>query len=164
MERMVDYKGKKFISASRGSLELDDEIKEESKKDKEELEKEKKSILDAVKESLGEKISEVRLSKRLKKSAVCLVSGEDGLSFGMEKVFSEMNKDNSMFKAKRILELNPEHKIFSTLEKLHTDSEDKFKSYCELLYSQALLIEGMDLDNPADFVNRISDLMVSAEK
>ncbi len=164
IERLMEFKDKKFKSVSRGDLELDGEETEEKKKNKEELQKEKKSILDAVKGKLEGKITEVRLSSRLKSSPVCLVCGDSGVSFGMEKAFSEMN-NNQMFKADRILELNPEHKIFSILEDLHEKEPegDRFSNYCDLLYSQALIIEGMELENPADFVSKLSDLMVNSK-
>ncbi len=164
VEKMMEYKDKKFKSVSRGDLELDGEETEEAKKDKEELQKEKKGILEAVKGKLEGKITDVRLSTRLKSSPVCLVCGDSGVSFGMEKVFSEMN-NNQMFKADRILELNPQHKIFSILEELHTKEPEgaRFSDYCDLLYSQALIIEGMELENPADFVNKLSDLMVNVK-
>lgn len=77
----------------------------------------------------------------------------------MEQTFSAM--DNPMFKAKRILEINPKHELFSRLQLLHSNGKDDqdFKDYCDLLYSQALIIEGIMPENPVDFANKIAKLM-----
>ena len=112
-----------------------------------------------IKETLGEKVADVKVSQRLKTSAVCLVADEMGPSLSMEQTFAEM--DNPLFKAKRILELNPHHDLFGRLQKLHEagkDSQD-FKDYCDLLYTQALLIEGILPENPVDFANKVAKLM-----
>ena len=116
-------------------------------------------LIKDIKETLGEKVADVKVSQRLKTSAVCLVADEMGPSLSMEQTFAEM--DNPLFKAKRILELNPHHDLFGRLQKLHEagkDSQD-FKDYCDLLYTQALLIEGILPENPVDFANKVAKLM-----
>jgi len=112
-----------------------------------------------IKEALGDKVEDVKVSSRLKSSAVCLVADEAGPSLAMEQAFSQMK--NPMFKAQRILEINPHHELFSRLKEIHEagkDSQD-FKDYCDLLYTQALLIEGILPENPVDFANKVAKLM-----
>ena len=104
---MMEYKEKKFKSINQGDLDLDDE---EEKKAKEEKTQENKSKLDKMKDALGDKVKEVRLSSRLKSHPVCLVSDE-GLSMEMEKVLNQMPNQNEV-KAGKILEINPDHEIF----------------------------------------------------
>ena len=108
---------------------------------------------------MGDRVAEVKLTSRLKSSAVCLVADAMGPSLSMEHTFSEM--DNPMFKARRILEINPHHEIFTRLQALHEagkETED-FKDYCDLLYTQALIIEGILPENPVDFANKLAKLM-----
>jgi molecular chaperone HtpG len=127
------------------------------------LSKEKEPLLNAIKEHLGEKVSDVKLSNRLKSSAVCLVSGDYGISLQMEQVLAEMNQ--SMMKASRILELNPNHPVFATLQQIYDNNStsEQFKNYVDLLYGQALLIEGLNVDDPVDFANKVAGLMVGVK-
>ena len=108
---------------------------------------------------LGDKVAEVKISSRLKSGAVCLVADAMGPSLSMEHTFAAM--DNPMFKAKRILEINPKHDLFSKLQILHANGKDDadFKDYCDLLYTQALIIEGIMPENPVDFANKIAKMM-----
>ncbi|MGM9572475.1 MAG: molecular chaperone HtpG [bacterium] len=162
IDSLKEYKDKKFQSISRGNLELDEFESEETKKQNEEKAKENKSLLEAVKNHLGAKISEVKISNRLKTSPVCLVSGDQGISLTMEQILAEIDQSNNMFKASRILELNPEHTIFKKLKSLYENNAEgqEFKDYCDLLYGQALLIEGLPLDNPSLFAEKVASLMV----
>lgn len=159
IEALGEYNGKKFHSVSRGDLDLDEVETAEAKKKTEEVVKENQSLLDAVKEQLKGKIADVKISNRLKESAVCLVSDDKGISLSMEQILSEMN--NTMFKANRILELNPDHEVFAALKKLHetAPASEGFKDYCELLYDQALLIEGLLPEDPIKLANKIAGLM-----
>lgn len=163
IERLTEYKGKKFQSITRGELNLGDDT-EEDKKKKEEVEKENKPLLDKIKEILKDKVSDVRITNRLKSSAVCLVSDKNGITFGMEKIMQSMPKMAGM-KASRILEINPTHPLFGALKKVSDSAnEDDMKKYSELLYSQAILMEGFQLEDPVEFANSISDLMIKASK
>jgi len=153
------YDELEFKSINQGDLDLLDK-KEVKKVDK--LNKEKKSLLDSLKEGLEDKVSEVVISKRLKDSPVCLVSGE-GLSMEMEKVLKSMPNSQDA-KAKQILEINPNHELFATLEKVYEKDPLKVKEYAKILYSQALLIEGMPLENPVEFSNLMVGLMLEANK
>ncbi len=161
IDTLREYKEKKFKSVSRGELNLQEE-NNDSVKDLKKQTSENSSLLQAVKTELAEKVTEVRLTNRLKSSPVCLVSEESGISIAMEQVLAEMDQAN--FKATRILELNSEHPVFNALQKLYqTDSNStKFKEYCELLYGQALLLEGISPENPAAFASKIANLMVNA--
>jgi len=150
-----EYQEVKFKSVLRGDLELDDQEQEEESEVKEEL-------LEVIKEHLKGKVDDVRLSKRLKSSAVCLVSDEAGMSMSMERILQGMNQN--LGKARRILEINPDHQVFSTIERLYEqDAESEtLKEYSQLLYSLSSLVEGFNPDNPVEFANKISDLMAKA--
>ena len=115
-----------------------------------------------MKEALGDKVKDVCLSKRLTDSPVCLVSG-DGLSFEMERVMNQMPMGNEV-KADKILEINPHHEIFKAIESVYEKDLDSVAKYAELLYSQALLIEGMKLDDPIKFSNLMCELMIKSSK
>lgn len=159
VEALREYDGKKFHSISRGDLELDDVEAQEAKKETETIAKDNESLLKDVKEALSGKIADVKVSNRLKSSAVCLVSSSEGVSLAMEQVFAEM--DNPMFKAQRILEINPHHELFTRLRGLHEQGADSeaFKEYCDLLYTQALLIEGILPEDPIRFASQVAKLM-----
>ncbi len=158
LEVLSEYNEKKFKSIQ-GDLSLQsEEEKEELKKQTEE----KKDLLTAIKDSLSNEVDDVIISTRLSTSPVCLVSGE-GMSFEMEKVFSQMNPDIP-YKAKRILELNPNHQLFSALEKIYNENKEELKEYASLLLDQALLMEGMPLKDPYDFSNKMTSLMIKASK
>ena len=156
---MMEYKKKTFKSINQGDLDLDDE---EEKKAKEEKTQENKSMLDKMKEALGDKVNEVRLSSRLKSHPVCLVSGE-GLSMEMEKVLNQMPNQNEV-KAGKILEINPDHEIFSTLQNIYDNHPELMDEYTDLLFTQALLIEGYKIDDPIAYANKVCDLMIRASK
>lgn len=159
IDALTEYNEKKFHSVSRGELNLDDVDSPEAKKEAESLDKENDSLLQAIKEQLKGKVADVKISHRLKSSAVCLVSGDNGISLSMEQILADM--DNNAFKASRILELNPQHDVFAVLKQLHETSPDSaaFHDYCELLYVQALLIEGLLPDDPTGFANKVAGLM-----
>lgn len=158
LEVLSEYEGKKFKSIQ-GDLDLQtEEEKAEAKKNSEE----KKDLLKAIKDSLESDVDDVVLSSRLSDSPVCLVSGE-GMSFEMEKVFSQMNQ-GMPYKAKRILELNPNHELFKSLEKIYETDKESLKEYASLLLDQALLMEGMPLKNPYEFTKKMTSLMIKASK
>ena len=159
VDSLREYKEKKFQSVSRGDLKLPELDSPAAKKETEDLAKENEDLIKAVKEQLGSKIADVKISNRLKSSAVCLVSGDDGISLSMEQILAEMDK--SMYKAKRILELNPEHELFAVLKKLYAadPAAESFKDYCELLYGQALLMEGLTPEDPIGFAAKVARLM-----
>ncbi len=152
-----DFDGKEFRSAANSELNLEsDEEKEAAKKQTEE----NKDLLALMKEALDGKVEDVRLSQRLKSHAVCL-SSEGALSLEMEKVLNAMPNDRKV-KAQRVLEINANHPVFVSLQKLYEADREKVKTYAQLLYAQALLIEGLSVEDPVAFSNQICDLM--AEK
>ena len=159
IEALREFKEKPFQSVSRGDLDLDALGAAEEKPATEEIAKDNEALIKAIKEQLGGKVADVRVSNRLKSSAVCLVSGDSGISLSMEQILAEMNQ--SMFKASRILELNPTHELFATLQKLHASAPDSasFRDYCDLLYGQALLMEGIAPEDPVSFANLVAKLM-----
>ncbi len=160
IDALREYKEKTFQSVSRGDLNLDDLGSPDAEKPAtEEIAKENEGLIKAIQEKLSGKVAEVRVSSRLKSSAVCLVSGDSGISLSMEQILAEMNQ--AMFKASRILELNPTHELFGTLKNLHETAPDSesFKDYCELLYGQALLMEGLAPEDPVSFANLVAKLM-----
>jgi molecular chaperone HtpG len=148
------YKEKQFKSISAGDLDIETPEEKEEVKAKAE---ESKEMFAFMKEALGDKIKEVRLSQRLKSHPCCLTSDGD-LSLEMEKVLNAMPTDNKV-KAEKVLEINPDHDIFGKLKELYNDDKDKLKKYTQLLYTQSLLIEGMSIDDPVEFSNMICDLM-----
>ena len=145
------YKEKEFRSV------LDQEIEEGAEKKAEEAATAHKAVFDFVKESLGEAVKEVKASARLKSHPVCLTAGE-GLSFEMEKYFQAVQPDAAL-KADRILELNVDHPAFQALESAVTADPEKAKKYASLLYSQALLIAGLPLDDPSGYTDLVCELM-----
>lgn len=159
IETIREYADKKFHSISRGDLELDDAESQEAKKETEDIAKKNDDLMKDIKEALGDKVADVKVSTRLKSSAVCLVADEQGPSLAMEQAFAEAA--NPMFKAKRILEINPHHDLFGRLQKLHEAGKEgaDFKDYCDLLYTQALLIEGILPEDPIAFANKVAQLM-----
>ena len=152
---LSEYEGKKFKSINSGDLDL---LSEDEKKVIDELKEEKKPLLQTLKEALDGEVKEVVLSKRLTTSAVCLVSG-DGVSFEMERVMNKMPNDYNV-KADKILEINPHHEIFKAIETLYNSGSEDVGKYAKLLYSQALLIEGIMLENPVEFSNLMCELMI----
>ena len=154
------YKDKPFKSVSAEDIAEDDteEVKENMKK----LEEDNKELLEDIKNALGDKVSEVKLSPRLKSSAVCLTTKGD-ISLEMEKILSAMPMDQGI-KAERVLELNPEHSVFEALNKIKSDDADgkKLEVYANLLYDQALLISGLQIDDPVEFSKSICQLIVDA--
>jgi molecular chaperone HtpG len=156
---MQEYDKKPFKSINQGDLELLD--KKEEKKLKE-LEEQKKPLLDKLKEVLKDDVTDVVLSKRLTDSAVCLVSS-DGVSFEMEKVIANMPNGEKP-KASKILEINPNHELFKALETIYYNNPLEIADYADLLYSQALLIEGFELKDPVDFARKMSNLIIKTVK
>ena len=132
---------------------------ETRKKETEDIAKDNETLLKDFKEVLGDKVNEVKLTNRLKDSAVCLVPGEYGPSFAMEQAFAMANAP--MFKAQRILELNPKHTLFAKLREAHDQGKDSqdFKDFCALLFDQALLLDGMIPDDPAALAQQIARMM-----
>lgn len=154
---LIDYNGKKFKSVSDNDLDLGTtEEKEEVRKQAED----NKDMFLFMKEALGDKVTEVKLSSRLKNAPVC-ISSTGPLSLDMEKVLNAMPQNaDKQVKAQKALELNATHPVFAKLRTLFVSDKDTLTKYTKLLYSQALLIEGVSIDDPVELSNMICDLMV----
>ncbi len=145
---------KEFRNVSEGDLGIDsEEQKEETKK----LSEDNKDMLALITEALGGKIKECRISDKLKSHPVC-ISSFGQISLEMEKILNQ-NPQNQKVTSEKVLEINPNHKIFAAMQKLFETDKDKFKDYASILYDQALLIEGMQIDDPVEFSNKICSLM-----
>ncbi len=154
-----EYKEFEFKNVTASDVELlsEDEIKVVNEKTEN-----NKDLLTLMKESLKGKVSDVILSKKLVNHPVCL-SNKEGISFEMEKTLNALPNQEKVH-ATKILEINPNHDIFKLLEKLYLSNADLVKKYSDILYSQALLIEGFELENPVEFSQKLCELMVDANK
>ena len=151
LQTLMQYKDKRFCSATNDDLGIEnDENKEE--------EKDSSAILTFVKETLGDKVSEVVASKKLVSHPVCLTA-KGGISFEMEKYFNAVQPDSGM-KAQRVLELNMNHSAVKAMESAVQTDIEKAKKYAELLYDQALLIAGLQIENPGEYADLVCSLMV----
>ncbi len=154
LKMMRVYEEKEFRSVNDSDLGVEDEAeKEETQKQSEE----NKDLLELLKGALDGKVKDVRLSSRLKSHPVCL-SSDGPLSLDMEKVLNSMPGEQKV-KADRVLELNPSHPVFAAMQRLSSEDPEKVKRYAGLLYDQALLIEGMQIEDPVAFSNAICALM-----
>lgn len=154
LKMLNGYEGKPFKSIMDTDLNI---ANDDEKKAVEEKQSENKELLEKMKAALDTKVSEVRLSARLADAPAALTS--DGpVSLEMERILSEMPNSDGM-RADRILELNPEHELFTVLQSIKED-EELFKTYAELIYDQAILLAGLKIDDPSDFAMRITKLMI----
>ena len=153
---LIKYKDKEFKSISDADLDLDtEEEKEQAKK----LDEENKDMFTFMQQAISDKVKTVRLSKKLKSHPVCLSSDGGPITIEMEKVLNAMPQNNEKVKAEKALEINPEHPIFEKLQKLFESDKDKLTDYTKLLYDQALLIEGLSIEDPVEFANLVCGLM-----
>ncbi|WFA08340.1 molecular chaperone HtpG [Tissierella sp. Yu-01] len=147
------YKDKEFKSVSSADLDVDNENND----DKEVNIEENTNLLNSMKDLLSGKVKEVKISKRLKNHPVYL-SSEGEVSIEMEKILSQMPNGESV-KANKVLELNSNHKVFDKLKDAYNNSPEKLDLYTNLLYNQALLIEGLPIEDPVEFTNNIWELL-----
>ena len=151
---MRDYSGKEFKSINSSDFKFsDDKEKEEEVK---KIADENKELIEKAKEFLKDKVSEVELSNNIGNSASSLLA-KGGLSLEMEKTLSEMTNNNDTPKAEKILAINPEHVLFNRL-KSSVNTED-FNKLVDVLYNQALLLEGFNVENPAEFIKNLNSLI-----
>lgn len=156
------YNDKPFKSTAEDDLGI--EMSDEEKAIREKQSKASEGLLNSIKDALDGKVADVKLSTRLKSHPVCFSAGE-GISIEMEKVLAEQSKavgqtPTEDMKAKKVLEINGDHPVFAAMRRVYeADDKDTLKDYAELLYDQAMLIEGMPIDDPVDFSNRVCRLM-----
>lgn len=151
MQTLMQYKEKKFCSATNDDLGIDNDDNKDEKKE------ENDALLTFVKETLGDKVTEVTASKKLVSHPVCLTA-KGGISFEMEKYFNAV-QPNSGMKAQRVLELNMNHSAVKTMASLIETDIEKAKKYAEVLYCQAILIAGFPLENPSEYTDLVCSLI-----
>ena len=148
---LQEYEGKKFSNVKEEKLDLDEDKKEITKK----LNEDNKDLLNIMKESIN--VSEVRFTNKLKNHPVCLTTKGE-VSLDMEKVINAMPTDQKV-KAEEVLEINEDHKIKDKLIDLYNNNKEELKNYTKILYSEARLIEGLQIDNPTEISNLICDII-----
>ncbi|UZQ50406.1 molecular chaperone HtpG [Clostridium kluyveri] len=149
---LAKYNEKEFKSVSSKDLGFESDNKESDKETED-----NKELFDFMKEALKDKVKEVKASKRLKTHPVCLASSGE-LSIEMEKVLNMMPESQNI-KADKILEINTNHEMFNAVKQAFTEDKDKLKMFSNVLYNQALLIEGLSVDDPVQFANDVCSLI-----
>ena len=156
VKTLENYDDKQFKSVSESGADLDSEEEKEAVKKASE---ENKELLEYLKSALDGKVSEVVISEKLKSHPVCL-SNKGQISLEMEKVFNSMPNEEQKIRAERVLEINASHPIFEKLKALFESDKDTVSKYAKILYDEALLIEGMPIENPLEFSKLVCELMV----
>lgn len=154
LKTLGKFEEKEFKNISADELDL---TTEDEKKENEKLKEENTELLSFIKEALNGKVTSVKLSNRLSKHPVCL-SSEGHITMEMEKVLNSMPTEEKI-KAQRVLEINPKHEIFHKLQSLFESDKETLEIYADILYSQALLIEGLSIEDPVDYTNKICSIM-----
>ena len=154
LQMLMEYDGKKFASISAEGADFSTQEEKDQAKQAQET---NQSLLDAMKNALGDKVKEVKITTRLKSHPVCL-SAAGSLSLEMEKVLNQMPGQQPV-KAERVLEVNPNHPLFAKLSALKDADSEKLKDYTEILYQQALLLEGLPMDDPAEYVQKVCKIL-----
>lgn len=156
MSNLPEFSGKKFQSIAKGDLDLgklEDESEKEAKKD---IEEKSKTLVEKITKSLGGKIKEVKVTHRLTDSPACLVVGENDISGNLERILKAAGQNTP--DVKPVLEINPEHAL---IKKLSAEKDQKaFDEYSSVVFDQALISEGGQLEDPVGFVKRINELLV----
>lgn len=152
---LISYSDKKFVSVSEADFST---LGEEEKKEIDKKNEEFKSVLEFIKESLGDKVKEVKISANLKTYPVCITSGGD-LSIEMEKVLNALPNADKKVKAEKILEINAEHKIAEKLKNLYENDKETLKKYAIVLYEQARLLEGLQIENVSEFIDAMTEII-----
>ena len=151
---LQEYEGKSFKNVAAEDARVQTE---EEKQAAEKQAEENKALLEKMKTILGERVKDVRVSTTLKNHPVCITT-DGAISMEMEKVLNSMQGAEQKVKAEQIFELNTEHPVFEVLRRFEND-EDKLKKYTEVLYDQALLIEGRSIEDPVAYANNVAELL-----
>jgi molecular chaperone HtpG len=157
VSNLFDYKGKQLQSISRGALDLDKLADEQEKEELKKAGDEFKSLTERIKTVLGEKVKEVRVSNRLINSPSCLVADEHDIDPNLRRILKAAGR--ALPGGKPIFEVNPQHPILLRMQ--NEQDETRFHNWIQVLYDQAVLTEGETLEDPAEFVNRLNELLVS---
>ena len=151
-----EYQEKKFINVTDKELDLDST---EEKEELEKLNKDNNSLLTVMKEVLTDQVKEVRFTNQLKEHPVCLTTSGD-LSLEMEKIINNMAQGSEKVKAETILEINANHEISKKIKQLHEEeSKEELEKYTKILYNQARLISGLNIENPSELTNLICEMI-----
>jgi len=156
VSHLTDYKDKHLQSIAKGQLDLGELEDKEEKEQLEKVAEEHKSLIERISESLGEAVKEVRVSSRLTESPACLVVGDYDMSQNMARVLKQIGQDAPM--PTPIMEINVEHPLLTRMDS--EADEDRFKDMAKLVFDQALLAEGGQLEDPAGFVHNMNKLML----
>jgi len=154
LKTIREYDGEEFCDVAGNDLGLETE---EEKKESEEKAEAEKDVLAFVKDTLGDAVSDVRLSNKLKTHAVCL-SADGDISLEMEKYFASIPGEQSNIKAKRVLEINADHPAYAALKKAYAEDKEKAKDMAVIMYDEAALIAGMPVDDIVGFADRVFKL------
>lgn len=156
MSHLMEFDGKQFQDVAKGSLDLGDLEDKEDKKEQKKVEKEFKDLVKRITELLGDKVEEVRTTNRLTDSPACLVVNEDEMGMQMRRILESAGQD--IPGSKRIFEINPDHPL---VEKLNDEPDmDRFNDLAMVIYDQAMLAEGSQLEEPASYVKRLNKLLL----
>lgn len=156
IKMLMSYKDKEFKNVSSGDLGI--EADEKEKEEEKEAAKQHEELFKKMKDILGDKVTDVRASKRLKSHPVVLTADGD-ISIEMEKIINAL-PDDQKIKAEKVLEINVNHEIMKALQQAEAEGDEKLKLYTNLLYNQALLIEGLPIEDPVAFTNDICKVMI----
>ncbi|VAX05704.1 Chaperone protein HtpG [hydrothermal vent metagenome] len=154
MSYLEEFDGKKLVSIAKGNLDLGELEDKDDKKKAEQAEKEYKDLLERMKTVLGDKVKDVRISHRLTDSPSCLVVDEDAMALNMQKLLKQAGQNVPSLEP--VLEVNPDHMLVERLQ--NEQDEDRFSDWSHVLFEQAMLSEGGQLEDPASFVSRINQL------
>lgn len=160
MSHMREYEGKSFVSVAKGDLDLGGIEDTSDKEAQENLEKASEGLVKQIKESLAEKVEDVKVSHRLTSSPACIVLGEHDMALYMQQLMKQAGQ--AMPSSKPVLEINAEHPILQRMSD-ETD-DDRFAEWSQLLFDQAVLAEGGQLEDAAGFVRRLNELMLALTK
>ncbi len=155
MSHLNEYNEKTFASVAKGELDLDKLGSEEDKKEREKAKKDAEGLIERIKKVLEEKVEDVRVSHRLTSSPACIVLSEQDMALYMQNLMKQAGHD--MPPTKPVLEINPSHTLVQRME--NEQAEDRFEDWARILFDQAILAEGGQLDDPASFVNRLNKMI-----
>jgi molecular chaperone HtpG len=153
---LTEFDEKPLQSVAKGELDLGELEAKTDKEQQEKAAKEHKEFVDRVKQALGDKVKDVRITHRLTTSPACLVADTQNMSANLERILTSVGQDVAL--GKPILEINPGHPIVNHL--MSQDDNARFKEWSYMLFDQALLSEGGQLDDPAGFVHRLNELFL----
>ncbi len=155
MSHLTEYQEKSFASVAKGELDLGKIADEEDKKEQQKKEKEAKDLINRIKKVLDDKVEDVRVSHRLTTSPACIVLNEQEMALYMQHLMRQAGHD--MPSTKPVLEINPSHALVKRME--NEEVEDRFEDWAKILFDQAILAEGGQLEDPASFVNRLNQMI-----